>query len=215
MRGRVHTPNIPPITFDIKQKSFYSLKNKNHAKEQHWQGWKPSVGKCRKWETRCCYARRLQHLPHERSRNRRRADFRPRRKPACKRERPREFERLSKDNEVLIADGNVINAKGEETQTPLGEYVMRPISYVAALVTGDRNSISITALQSAVRNKYDDAKVKGKTVVKMSAPTPGDFVAQYGEQLINTDIVLLDYQEKKSGRYTTKICLFGAKEEKK
>jgi hypothetical protein len=132
-----------------------------------------------------------------------------------KRERPREFERLSKDSEVLIADGNVINAKGEETQTPLGEYVMRPISYVAALVTGDRNSISITALQSAVRNKYDDAKVKGKTVLKMSAPTPGDFVAQYGEQLINTDIVLLDYQEKKSGRYTTKICLFGAKEEKK
>lgn len=132
-----------------------------------------------------------------------------------KRERPREFERLSKDSEVLIADGNVVNAKGEETSTPLGEYVMRPISYVAALVTGDRNSISVTALQSAVRNKYDDAKVKGKTVLKMSAPTPGDFVAQYGEQLINTDIVLLDYQEKKSGRYTTKICLFGAKEEKK
>lgn len=130
-----------------------------------------------------------------------------------KRERPREFERLSRDSEVLVADGYVVNSKGENTQTPLGEYVMRPISYVAALVTGgDRSSISVTALQSAVRNKYDETKLKGKTVLKMSAPTPGDFVAQYGEQLMEHDIELLDYQEK-SGRFTTKICIFGEKAE--
>ena len=132
-----------------------------------------------------------------------------------KRERPKEYDKLITDGcEKFVADGNVTDANGKDTGTPLGEYALRAIAYVAALVSGgDRSSISVTALQSACRNKWDKNTVKGKKFIAMSAPTPGDFVAQFAGELVGRDITLLDYQEK-DGRFKTKTCIFGFTETK-
>lgn len=133
-----------------------------------------------------------------------------------KRERPKEFESISKNGgEIMCADGNVYTADGKDTGTPLGEYVTRPIAYVAALVTGgNRSSISVTALQSAARNKWDKNEMKGKTYFSKSAPTPADFVAQYGGELINKTIKLLKVIET-NGRFKTTTCIFSTPEEAK
>ena len=120
-----------------------------------------------------------------------------------KNESKNRFERLAKENEVFTADGTDENGK------PLGEYVLQPIAYAAAVVEGgDRSNISITALQSYARNKgVIDAK--GKKVLSMSAPTPADFICQYADSLVGHTIEVLAYAEKKD-RFSTKVIAFGA-----
>lgn len=115
--------------------------------------------------------------------------------------RKNEFERLSKDHEVFVADGVDANNK------PLGEYVLRPISYVAAIVDGSRSSISIATLMSYTKNRKDfadDAKNK-QNILSRTAPSPADYVLQ------NTDLIgatLKVVAAKKVGRFESNAVMF-------
>lgn len=113
------------------------------------------------------------------------------------------FERLKNGGaDVYTADGN------DEQGNPLGEYVTEPIAYVAAIVEGgDRSNISVTALQSYARNKSNmDLKGK-KEILKMSAPSPADFVCQYADMLVGHTIEVAGY-EQKTDRFKTKVIAF-------
>ena len=121
-----------------------------------------------------------------------------------KNKRKSEFENLQSDGaKVYHADGKDTNGD------PLGDYVLRPIAYVAALVSGgDRSSISVTTLQSAARVKFTEEPT-GIKYLKLSAPTPADFVAQYGNELVGKTIKLVKF-EAKPNRFdsTTNVCAF-------
>lgn len=113
------------------------------------------------------------------------------------------FERLKDEGlTVYTADGN------DEDGNPLGEYVLQPIAYAAAIVEGgDRSNISITALQSFARNKgVIDAK--NKKVLSLSAPSPADFICMHADTLVGHTIEVLDYAEK-NDRFKTKVIAFG------
>lgn len=128
-------------------------------------------------------------------------------------ERPNEFKDLSEKDGATVGVADNGDRKGKK-------YVLRPIAYVAALVQGgDRSSISVTTLQSAVRTKFSKEKaekdLKNKKYLKMSSPTPADFVADYAEQLVGKTIELVAFEAKKN-RFngTTNVCAFSFVDEK-
>lgn len=127
-------------------------------------------------------------------------------------ERPNEFKELSEKGGIVGTADNG-DHKGKK-------YVLRPIAYVAALVQGgDRASISVTALQSAVRTKFSkefaDKELKNKKYLQMSAPTPADFVATYADMLVDKTIELVAFEERKNRfNSTTNVCGFNFADEK-
>lgn len=128
-------------------------------------------------------------------------------------ERPNEFKELSEKEGAVVGVADNGDRKGKK-------YVLRPIAYVAALVQGgDRSSISVTALQSAVRTKFSkeklDKDLKNKKFLQMSAPTPADFVATYADMLYDKTIELVAFEAKKN-RFngTTNVCAFNIVDEK-
>ena len=223
MEERVHTPNIPPITLEqktyylfIHKKSIIMLKSNEQKVAKLLEGkaisdklaeamrgksenerlnkaansagggaaeWKDSVGQ----EYQVVGFDVIE------------SDVR-----VYKNKRKSEFENLVNDGaKIMHADGK--DSNGDE----LGDYVMRPIAYVAALVSGgDRASISVTTLQSAARVKFTEEPTDVK-YLKMSAPTPADFVAEYADKLVGRTIKLVKF-EAKPNRFdsTTNVCGF-------